>query len=135
MASVFDAGVVMTVKVERLKEAQARLGRAEAGLSPSAMQRPMVQATTLVHRYLLGLKRSGTPPTLTGVLPVATGRLAASFFWRVRRQGNGLIGIVGSNVDYGPQVEYRRQFLSKTVENMSGPVADIFGAHIRQIGR
>jgi len=134
--SAFSAGNVMKVTVTGLKEAQARLNRAQQGVQPQGLERAMRLATGQVHRYLLSIGRSGTPPTTQGVLPVVTGRLRASFFWQVRRHGSGAVsGVVGSNVEYGPVVNQRRQFLQRVVRDQERPVQNIVGAYIRQVTR
>lgn len=131
--SVFGSDQVMTITVQGLKEAQDRLTKAAQGVQPSGLARPMTLAVGMVHRYLLGLSRAGTPPTAQGILPVKTGRLRNSFFFQVRRNSGGVTGLVGSNVLYGPQVEERRRFLLRTVRDQERPVNDLFSAHIRTV--
>lgn len=41
----------------------------------------------------------------TRLCPVDTGRLRASIDYSVERDGDGLVGIVGTNVEYAPFVE------------------------------
>ena len=146
MANVFGGDLVMTVKVERLAEAQARLNRADKGLQPAGIERQMTLAVGMVHRYLMSLSRSGSPGQ--GILPVATGRLKNSFFWKVERKGGGVIGRVASNVVYGPRVEFGfagtdslgrkynqpgRRFLARTVRDQEKPVNSLLAAHVRQV--
>jgi len=131
--SVFGSDQVMTISVQGLKEAQDRLTRAAQGVQPQGLARPMSLAVGMVHRYLLGLKRSGTPPTAQGILPVVSGRLANSFFFQVRRSGASITGLVASNVLYGAKVEERRRFLLKTVRDQERPVNDLLSAHIRTV--
>ena len=38
--------------------------------------------------------------------PVDTGRLRSSITWRLGRDSQGLLGIVGTNVTYAPYVEF-----------------------------
>lgn len=38
--------------------------------------------------------------------PVDTGRLRSSITWRLGRDSQGLLGIVGTNVEYAPYVEF-----------------------------
>ena len=38
--------------------------------------------------------------------PVDTGRLRSSITWRLGRDSQGLLGIVGTNVQYAPYVEF-----------------------------
>lgn len=131
--SVFGSDQVMTISVEGLKAAQDRLTKAAQGVQPSGLARPMTLAVGMVHRYLLGLSRAGTPPTAQGILPVKTGRLRNSFFFQVRRSGNSVTGLVASNVLYGPQVEERRRFLLRTVRDMDRPVNNLLSAHVRTV--
>lgn len=131
--SVFGSDQVMTISVQGLKEAQDRLTKAAQGVQPQGLARPMTLAVGMVHRYLLGLSRSGTPPTAQGILPVVTGRLRNSFFFQVRRNSGSVTGLVGSNVLYGPAVEERRRFLLRTVRDIERPVNNLLSAHIRTV--
>lgn len=126
---------VMSISVEGLAAAQNRLNRAARGVQPEGLLRPMTLAVGQTHRYLLGLSRSGTPPTAQGILPVVTGRLRNSFFWTVQRRGASVLGIIGSNVLYGPRVEPRRRFLARTIRDQEGPINNILAAHVQQVTR
>lgn len=127
---VFAGGVVMRVSVEGLREAQQRLTRANDAVSGRGLLATMHLAVGQIHRFLMGLKRDYPPPG-TNILPVRTGRLANSIFFRVLNRGNDIIGVVGSNVDYGPQVERRRRFMEHTRQQMQQPTNDLFGRQIR----
>ena len=127
----FAGGVVMTVSVEGLAQAQQRLTRTNDAVSGRGLVASMHLAVGLVHRYLMGLKRDTPPVGQTGVLPVITGRLANSIFFRVIDRGNDITGVVGSNVEYGARVERRRQFMERTRRDVQRPVNDLFGRQVR----
>lgn len=42
--------------------------------------------------------------------PVDTGRLRSSINWRIAHDSQGLVGIVGTNVDYAPFVEFGTRY-------------------------
>lgn len=121
----------MSVKTTGMKEALARLDRAKAGTAGNGLAPAIQLATGQTHRYLLSLSASGTPPTTPGVLPVVSGRLKNSFFWTAR----GTVGLVGSNIAYGPAVEARRGFLSRTVRDMEKPINGLVAAHVSKVTR
>ena len=121
----------MTVEVTGMRDALARLDRAKAGVEGNGLSRLVALATGETHRYLLSLSAAGTPPTTPGVLPVVTGRLKNSFFTQTR----GAVGLVGSNIAYGPAVEARRGFLSRTVRDMERPINNLVAAHVTRVTR
>jgi HK97 gp10 family phage protein len=46
--------------------------------------------------------------------PVDTGRLRSSINWRIARDSQGLVGIVGTNVEYAIHQEFGTRFQSGT---------------------
>jgi hypothetical protein len=102
-------------------------------LSGRGSEGTMRQAVGMAHHHLMSLKRSYPPRGQVGVLPVRTSRLANSMFMRVQVQRDGVTGLVGSNVDYAPSVERRRQFVVRTARAMQRPVADLFQRHVQMV--
>lgn len=121
----------MSVRTTGIKEALARLDRAKAGTEGRGLAQLVQLATGQTHRYLMSLSASGTPPSTPGVLPVVTGRLKNSFFWQTR----GTVGLVASNIAYGPGVEARRGFLSRTARDMGRPINNLVAAHVTKATR
>lgn len=128
---VFDMELQGVGDVRRALERIERAARADGDLRSL-----MGLATGLVHRYMMGISADRPPRGQTGVLPVITGRLKNSFFTEVQRQGaNDVIGLVASNINYGPPVERRRRFVERTTRETEGPVNDLVGAEIRSVVR
>lgn len=84
---------MLNVKIEGMEEMQKRLGASEG-----VIRRAYRGAMQTVTVYLAGDARKGTP--------VDTGRLRASITPRVESSGDGIRGIVGTNVKYAPYIEY-----------------------------
>ena len=130
---IFSAGQVMTVSVTGLAEAQRELTALAASLDPGSggLRNLMSIAAGQVHRYILGLGRDRPPVGETGVLPVITGRLKNSLYWTVQAARDGINGLVVSNVEYGAEVEARREFMKKAARDMEQPVNDLFASYVR----
>lgn len=131
--NAFSASNVMSISVEGLKEAQDNLTRINNELNPNGMRATLNLAAGIVHRYLIGLGQDHPPIQQRGVLPVQTGRLKNSFFWGVEVKGAEATGFVRSNIAYGPRVNDRRQFVERTVRDMTGPVNDLVAARVEQV--
>lgn len=125
------------ISIEGMPEAQGKLNNAAAAVSPDGgLNKNMAMATGMVHRYLLSIARDRPPVGQTGVLPVISGRLKNSLYWYVKGAGSSSVGRVTSNVEYGPKVEARRQFLARTVRDMREPVNRLITVNLtRQIER
>lgn len=124
----FDVELHGVGDVRRMLERLERAARADGDLKSL-----MGLATGLVHRYMMGLSVDRPPAGQTGVLPVITGRLKNSFFTEVQRQGaNDVVGLVASNINYGPPVERRRRFVEHTVRETERPVNDLVDAEMRK---
>lgn len=117
--------------IEGLPEAIAGLERLENGLND--LSTVMSLAAGQVHRYLIN------------IVPVRTSRLKNSFFPDTKGQGNSIVGIVATNVEYAARVNYGfkqkdkrgRQynqegshFIERTIEAQEGPVNDLFAVYV-----
>lgn len=60
----------------------------------------LARRTIRVHRAALNL------------CAVDTGRLRASVAWRLANDSQGLLGIVGTNVEYAPHVEFGTRYMA-----------------------
>jgi HK97 gp10 family phage protein len=86
-----DEGI--RIEIEGLEETQRAMEGMLQDLSGDMMVDAMRQATLVVQRAAKQL------------VPVDTGRLRASITPEVVKEAEGIAGIVGSNVVYGPYVE------------------------------
>lgn len=125
----------MSIQVSGAREAINEIQRVEVGLGDPRLLPVLSAAAGLVHRYLMGLSRDTPPVGEQGVLPVITGRLKNSFFWGSGRQGGDTVGFVRSNLGYGPPVEQRRGFLSRTIKDTEKPVNDFVGRYVAGVVR
>ena len=124
---------VMSTSITGLKETQDRLTNIAAGVSPSGLRPALTLATGMVHRYLLGLGADHPPTYAPGVLPVWSGRLKNSFFWKVDQEGSGLVGRVTTNLEYAHVSEARHGFAQRTVWDMRGPVNELLSAEVSRV--
>ena len=81
------------LEIQGLKEAQAYLERVIMDMQGEPFLNAMRFATLLVQR---SAKQKS---------PVDTGRLRASITPEVRREGDKILGVVGSNLEYSPYIE------------------------------
>ena len=89
-------------------------------------RKAMQLAVGLIHRHA------------ATIVPVRTGRLKNSLFWDAdyERQGNTIVGAVGTNVEYAPYVEFgtrrmsARPYLRPAVENNANAINSIFASEI-----
>lgn len=110
------------VGVDNLRRELGRLPGAIRNVSRKAMQ----LAVGLIHRHA------------ATIVPVRTGRLKNSLFWDAdyERQGNTIVGAVGTNVEYAPYVEFgtrrmsARPYLRPAVENNANAINSIFASEI-----
>jgi hypothetical protein len=125
------------VIVRGVEETQRALDRVADGVRPGGgeLHNVLTLAAGQTHRYLMGLSRDRPPMGMVGVLPVITGRLKNSFFWRVERRGRDLAGVVATNLEYAQPVEARREFLARTVRDMEAPVNALMAQHIGRLTR
>lgn len=128
----FDQGSIR-IRLVGMAATEARLTTVARGLTPEGVYNTMQLAVGGTHRYMMGLKRSGTPPTQTGILPVVTSRLANSFFMGVRRAFGSITGQVVSNIIYGPPVEARRGFVARTLRDQTPVVRRLFADHAKRL--
>lgn len=104
--------------------------RRELGRIPGRIRnvsrKAMELALGLIHR------------SAAAIVPVRTGRLKNSLFWNpeYERQGNTIVGAVGTNVAYAPHVEFgtrrmnERPFLRPAVEQNADAINSIFASEI-----
>lgn len=117
----------MSVRIEivgadNLRRELGRLPGTIRNVSRKAMQ----LALGLVHR------------TAAALVPVRTGRLKNSLFWdpEYERQGNTIVGAVGTDVHYAPHVEFgtrfmdARPYLIPAVQNNANAINSIFASEI-----
>lgn len=124
--SIFGAGVVNTVEIRGLEEAQRTLNAQLQRVDPrGGLRDTMTLATGMLHRYA------------TGIVHVRTGRLKNSIFWQVESAGNSIIGRVGTNVAYA-QAEHARggahAFFARTVAEEGPSVNSLFAGRIEVRG-
>ena len=86
--------VDIKAEITNYKEVQARMTGIVKGLRGEPLLNGMRQSVLIVQREA------------KIEAPVDTGRLRASIVPEVTRRGNTVVGIVGSNVEYAPYVEF-----------------------------
>ena len=119
----------ITVSVTGIDETLRAMDDLARSIAPGGGLRDVMGiAAGMTHRYLMGLGKDRPPIGETGVLPVISGRLKNSLYWTVQAAGDGVNGLVASNIAYGADVEARRQFMDKTAKDMERPVNDLFTA-------
>jgi phage gpG-like protein len=116
---VFD----VQAEVRGLKEVQRKNEQMVRDLHGIPMLNTMRRATLMVQRDAkLGC-------------PVVTGRLRNSITPEVRAEGKDVQGVVGSNVEYAPKVEQRRQFFLSAFEQNSEAIVALVGDTVSVIVR
>jgi hypothetical protein len=66
------------------------------------------------------------------LVPVDTGRLRASIRSRSRKDGDGYLAIVGTNVEYAPFVEYRQSYMRLGLDIGRATIQKLFDDRIAQ---
>lgn len=110
--------------------------RGKAAKVSSKMGKAIVTACLIVERYA---KENMTPngPSAPGEFPaVDTGRLRASITHRVETGMNRTVGYVGTNVEYGPLLEFgtskmaARPFMTPSLEMNRAQITRIIGESV-----
>ena len=110
------------VGADDLRQTLGEIPNRVRNVSRKAMQ----LAVGLIHRYAVS------------VVPVRTGRLKNSLFWKADYENgeNSLTGVVGTNVKYSPHVEFgteymaERPYMRPAVENNMAAINSIFNDQI-----
>jgi hypothetical protein len=71
--------------------------------------------------------------TAREIVPVVTGRLKNSIVGEVTVVGDVVQGVVGSNVEYAPKVEKRRQYLKGAFDRNEAKIRQILDAKVAAI--